>query len=311
VVIAIIAVLISLLLPAVQKVREAANRAKCANNLKQLGLALHNYHDTQRKFPDGSSTFFSSSWLVRILPFVEQDNQYKVFTFDPNYGTYVYLNAVNGAPFDKHVISTYLCPSSPLSALMQPRAWYTGPYRWCTTSYIGISGAQLVVSDTRCQASTYGISCANGMFLANNGITISQVTDGLSNTLTVGEQSDWVLNAGVKEDHRSSSRWGYLMGCTLAGDPGSSPSTWGAASAQNDTYQISAVRYQINFKTMTADSGGNMYYGNNTAIQSTHPGGANCLFGDGAVRFLNDSTTLVALQQLAVRDDGQVITADY
>src|SRR5262249_20133289 len=138
-------------------------------------------------------------------------------------------------------------------------------------------------------------------------------TDGLTNTLVVGEQSDWVRDGAAREDHRSSGRWGFPLGCRLDGTPATAtpgpPADWGGGL--NDTYQLTTGRYPVGFKVKTDDAGGNVFYGTNTALQSAHPGGANALFGDGSVHFLAESLALTTLQQLAVRDDGEVVAGDY
>ena len=109
VVIAIIAVLIGLLLPAVQKVREAAARLKCQNNLKQIGLALHNYHDARSAFPEAGVARTQLGWHVYILPYIEQDNLYKRFDLTTQ-GAYT----INGRrEYGQERVATYLCPSSP------------------------------------------------------------------------------------------------------------------------------------------------------------------------------------------------------
>src|SRR5262245_40204670 len=120
VVIAIIGVLIGLLLPAVQKVREAANRAKCGNNVKQIGLAMHNYHDSFGSFPSGTGfagTYWTPGWAAALLPFLEQTNAYDLLDLKDR----IYQPAPGFVPnrdkFKDFVVSTYVCPSSPLPVL--------------------------------------------------------------------------------------------------------------------------------------------------------------------------------------------------
>src|SRR5437870_6359667 len=111
VVIAIIGVLIGLLLPAVQKVREAANRMKCSNNLKQMGIALHGYHDVNQTFPWGhqdSNNFFSLPWAVFILPYLEQDSLFRQFDTKKQF-----IDPANQGPQAQTKLSVYICPSSP------------------------------------------------------------------------------------------------------------------------------------------------------------------------------------------------------
>ena len=134
VVIAIIAILIGLLIPAVQKVREAADRSSCANNLKQIGLAMHSYHDTSKQFPPGCATDFppfgtgtatgynanwGSSWMVFLLPYLEQGGLYNAWNFGGNSG---FDNLNNRALDNNLVLNVYRCPSSPLPLWAPARA---------------------------------------------------------------------------------------------------------------------------------------------------------------------------------------------
>jgi prepilin-type N-terminal cleavage/methylation domain-containing protein len=153
VVIAIIAILIGLLLPAVQKVREAAARMSCSNNLKQLALACHNFHDQNQRLPPGGGNDYSpygtrpgaptntnqnwgSSWKVYILPFIEQDNVFKQWVFDANSG---YQNTTPNLTITTNLtIKTFRCPSSPVPDMMTSKGGNGGVQM--VTSYTGIAG---------------------------------------------------------------------------------------------------------------------------------------------------------------------------
>lgn len=339
VVIAVIAVLIALLLPAVQKVRESANRSSCQNNLKQVGLALHTFHDANRKLPIGSLYNLADSFLVEILPYMEQNNMYSKFT-NTTKGTAYYTNTLtNSTAFNNNLIKTYICPSSPLPSFAVPNPavltnfGYSGPAQnWSSSSYVGIAGAP-TTADTatgggggRCQSSSssYGVCCANGMLLPNTAVNFASVTDGLTNTLIVGEVSDWATvtsgggagpyTTGTLDDVRPSSRWSFAIGAIPPGTPGDSATVngyWKGNSGYEAVYfNLTSIMFQVGYKTENqagGSTGGNMYWGANVALQSAHPGGAMGLLGDGSVRFLQSNMTLATLQQVAVRDDGTVL----
>ena len=157
VVIAIIAVLIALLLPAVQQAREAARVTQCRNNLKQLGLALHNYESLHRHFPAGSlrspQGWYGHSWLAAILPFMEQGNLYKQFDFlgishpstgliyGPNAAYPAGANMVNGNLVSGRNIEIFVCPSSPITKWVFTTLFPPGPAGVITPSYTAIGGA--------------------------------------------------------------------------------------------------------------------------------------------------------------------------
>jgi prepilin-type N-terminal cleavage/methylation domain-containing protein/prepilin-type processing-associated H-X9-DG protein len=313
VVIAIIGILIGLLLPAVQKVREAANRAKCSNNLKQIGIALHNHHDTMGQFPPGSVSDvapwgagggWGSSWMVFLLPHIEQTALYQKWDFkNANSG---YVNANNRAVDSGMVISTYRCPSSPLP-MMSPTATVM------QANYVGISGANngLIpgfTDATRVNANAAAGCCGgggpaalNGMLYGGSTVKISDMSDGTSNTIAVSEHGDY-----MKDSSGNKQQWtgGGLYGWSMGFGSGSNYST----VADNRFFNCTTIWYNINQKTGWSGqctTGVCSDNGNNTPLNSGHTGGVNVLFGDGHIVFLADNIPVSTLAMLAVRDDGQ------
>lgn len=318
VVIAIIGILIALLLPAVQAAREAARRSQCTNNLKQIGLSLHNYHDVYRAFPIGATYYWHSSFLVHLLPYLEQGNVYKQLSFRDRSAMLFDSTSLSGVRLANYqkmaefVPTAYQCPSSTLLRYAEnPGA----PQDVSTSSYVGIAGACTSSTDAtdptgqgRCDSSSTGYICANGALIPNVSIRIAEITDGTSSTIMIGEQSDWaVTSAGAKVDVRTSNRRGAWIGANSLGFPGDSAGTDWTGGAY---YNLTTVRYAIGYKTQATGSGGNHFTGANTAIQSAHPGGASVLRADGGISFLSESMDRIVLRNLAIRDDGQVTPGD-
>src|SRR5262249_31602238 len=204
VVIAIIAVLIGLLLPAVQKIREAAARMKCQNNLKQIGLALHNYHDSLGVLPPGASADkapwrnggtkddnWGSSWMVHLLPFIEQDNIYRQWQF---YGQSGWQNANDNALIKGSPVSIYRCPSTSLpdtNPYMTTRPGSGGVASFYT-SYVAIGGSYL---DAGVRTFRTVIYSDQGVMAGNSRVKLTEISDGTSNTMMVGEQSNHLRDA--------------------------------------------------------------------------------------------------------------------
>ncbi len=342
VVIAIIAVLIGLLLPAVQKVREAAARMKCSNNLKQIGLALHNYHDANERFPPGGAhdqppfgtagtlgyVHYGSSWLVYLLPHVEQDNVFRGLKFDGDSG---YGHATNWRAFNNARVPVYLCPSSPLEPMVQTTIVGAHPgsgatYQRLQPSYAGISGADNSVLPTETRVNgggppswdpangccSGGRVSAGGLLHPNSRVRMAAVTDGLSNTLLVSESSDYLTTLNGTREGWHAGVHGFTIGATNDGVP---PNYFGAPGRDARAPNLLTIRYEINRKTGWPNYPGDCQNlgvcqnsGTNTPLTSAHPGGVNALFGDGSVRFLADALPLRTLGLLATRDDGQVVT---
>lgn len=332
VVIAIIAILIGLLLPAVQKVREAAARAKCQNNLKQLGLACHSFHDRRGYLPAGghsdmppygsaATNSWGASWLIFILPDVEQS---ALFGNIPFTGSTGWGGAAADAAVNNVLIPTYRCPSSVLDDWARSR---TNGSRCMASSYVGISGAVTVSGNTiipgfvdpRAIAGSTAASCCSGGIASTNGLITSgfsvkmtSATDGLSNTMMASEQSDFLqtLN-GTKQAWYGSAQHGIIIGWH-SNTPGA------GAGGDRRQFNHTTIRYQINQKRGWPDAPGNCgttgvcdNSSSNAPLTSTHSGGVNALMGDGSVRFLRDTLALDVLGRLAVRDDGQTIGNDF
>ncbi|WP_437226849.1 DUF1559 domain-containing protein [Planctomicrobium sp. SH661] len=312
VVIAIIAVLIALLLPAVQQAREAARRSQCKNNLKQLGLAIHNYHDTYNAFPAAAFGVFRHSWAMAILPYLEQAAVYNRMNFDT--GSTGYPDGPNGSLLAGFAPAVIRCPSSSAS-IINTRT--DQPYRFGTTSYIGIMGASTGPADAtdptgrgRCVAGNQGYSCSNGMLVPNFSAKMRDATDGLSMTLLLGEASGWGKGAsGEQVDIRSSSVWGAWGGSGADTIP---PTSSGSYRWDNYPWSrnVTAIRYPVGRIDETSEDGGNHANSTNNALQSAHTGGAHVLRGDGGVSFLSNSTDFGILRNISIRDDGNVVSSE-
>jgi prepilin-type processing-associated H-X9-DG protein len=309
VVIAIIGILIALLLPAVQMAREAARRAQCTNNLKQLGLALHNYHDTHLTFPAGAmgspKGSYGHSWGIAILPFSEQGNIYSKFDFQGiNYpGTglvYAGTNEDNGRLLSGLNIEYLRCPSSSLPKFTLQSYTPPGPLGVMSPNYTAIGGAVDHSSTVDADGATnqhngIGKISYGGVLLMGQHNGFAAITDGSSNTVVVGEQSDYCIDTstGKRVDCRSDYTHGFCMGIH---------------PTENRYFNGTSVRYGINNKIWNQKGVGDEYYGANRPIQSAHPGGANVLLGDGSVRFLSQSLQLQTLYNLCNRDDGNMVS---
>ena len=331
VVIAIIAILIGLLLPAVQKVREAAARMQCSNNLKQMGLALHAHHSTYSRLPPGgandqapfgvdppSSQRWGSSWMVYILPYIEMDNLYKNWQFTGQSGAF---NANNNTIASNVEVKTFFCPSSPMPHF---KATNQGAGNISLANYVGVSGAipGLIpgFTETRFNDLTCGgrIS-AGGAMIPNGQLNLTDFSDGTSNTMALSEQSNFITdNTGKQQDWRATQPWGWYLGVKSPGIP----PNFDNGGGDNREPGLTTIRYQVNNKPaggwlndvtnlgvgIGAPTGNCI--GANIPLNSTHTGGVNIVLCDGAVRFLNSATTLAILAQLATRDDG-IPLADY
>lgn len=351
VVIAIIAILIGLLLPAVQKVREAAARAKCQNNLKQMGVAIHAYHDVYQRVPAGGTSDvppfgtaavtdqqWGSSWQAFILPYIEQQSLYNQIKFVG--GTGWQTSPTTSGPFISNVkIPVYRCPSTPLP----DNCWggFNGGQNVMASTYVGVSGAVNGLFNTvtglpfvdngRIGLPSGSAGCCSGGIAASNGVlfagsatkvTLVNITDGTSNTMMVSEQGDFlqVGNILTKVDWGSGKTHGWLIGYWTYRNPGQ-PNGGNKVSGQDmRTMNMATIRYPINqkmFPSVPYPVGNCAAFGicdntpTNVPLNAAHTGGVNVGMADGSVRFLRDSTSMVIQGQLAIRDDGIPMNGNY
>jgi prepilin-type N-terminal cleavage/methylation domain-containing protein/prepilin-type processing-associated H-X9-DG protein len=288
VVIAIIAILIGLLLPAVQKVREAAARTKCQNNLKQIGLALHNYHDANAALPPGGTTGASLfGFHVFILPFIEQANLYA----DPsriNFSKPWWDDANNGVMQTR--VPIYYCPSFDLEKGTNS---LTGASVY-STHYFGVMGAKGPGYSFQGAATPVqrGGFADNGVLYRDSQVRLTDVPDGTANTFAVGEIA-WAPEA-LPGGGYAMHRRGWVEGVDGAGDGNT------AHACKNINFALNARGYVASVMTVE--------YFNDISFGSRHGGGANFVFADGSVRFVAQSVEVALYKNTASRNGGEVNT---
>jgi prepilin-type N-terminal cleavage/methylation domain-containing protein/prepilin-type processing-associated H-X9-DG protein len=300
VVIAIIGVLVALLLPAVQAAREAARRSSCTNQVKQLVLACHNYHDTLGTLPAGvlnthtpvapttTSSFCSSNgtnatarapWSVLILPFLEDQNRYDQFRMNESFtaSSNVPGSAANDAQFRLNNVR-YQCPSDPNGGKSINNSNYYGVQGGGPTPICSTQGGQRVFF-------------SNGAMFWNSGLNLSGITDGTTNTYLIGETKYCLTRTGRPD--------GFHTGWASAGKN----------DGHGSVYILAAAMLQPNSVT----GHGGKFDTLNTQTRlfgSSHPAGLNFGMADGSVQFVSNSISLLLHQQMAIRDDGLPVGGD-
>jgi prepilin-type N-terminal cleavage/methylation domain-containing protein len=307
VVIAIIAILIALLLPAVQQAREAARRAQCKNNMKQLGLALHNYHDTFLEFPLGELYGYSGNWKARILPYLDQGNVYNQLTWGVT--RFHSNNSLFNPVLEGLIVPGLNCPSSTLDDngtssgnIDNIRNAQIHDYTGVMGSYPDPGGVASECLDT----GTWGsFVCANGLLLMNETVAIRDNSDGTSNTIIVGEQSGNVAGIDMRANY-----WGGWCGTSRGPLPITSYGTGTTMVSAGTT----TLRYTPNTDhgvttaiTCVSGSGCATTYKHNTPLSSYHAGGTHVLMADGATRFISESIDLTTYLRLGARADNKTI----
>lgn len=320
VVIAIIAVLIALLLPAVQQAREAARRSACQNNLKQIGLALHNYHDVHKMFPPGqifgplsaasatpsgqTHTLNHTGWTM-LLPYLDQAPLFNIFN----------LNVASGAarrsdspplqgdhtlnyPATRTALEVLMCPSEPIQGPVPDVT--SGEYtasQAAATNYVFSSGYPAEESQSYIKYSGSVITLSTGqtvnyigMFGNNRSARIGDVTDGTSNSIAVGE----VMMDKASTSYRPT--WGQ----------GRHVGAYGRTLAHADPVHNYNCRYRINAKA-NCDGSATVAKPYAWTFSSNHTGGAHFVFGDGSVKFLSENIDWSTQIFLAYIRDGQPI----
>jgi prepilin-type N-terminal cleavage/methylation domain-containing protein/prepilin-type processing-associated H-X9-DG protein len=337
VVIAIIAVLIALLLPAVQAAREAARRAQCTNNLKQLGLALHNYHSSVGSFPMASATAYSDpgvqtswgTWSAQsfMLPYLEQTPLYNSINFDWT-NWYDVGAPINATAWNMNV-AAFFCPSDGLA----------GQHN--NNNYFGSIGTTTDFPN----GGTGGVGASTGIFAHLKTYSIANVTDGTSNTIAFSEglvgslppglwvrwrddlstaagQSTWVLDAntnvaGVLADLQTCSSW-WTQKTNFPdinmGNFQSHGFRWGVGDPGDSLFQTlvppNSLTYPWADCRMDCGAGcGAVFTGYHNAT-SNHPGGVNVTFSDGSVRFVKSSIAMMTWWALGTKDSGEVLSSD-
>jgi prepilin-type N-terminal cleavage/methylation domain-containing protein/prepilin-type processing-associated H-X9-DG protein len=283
VVIAIIAILIGMLLPAVQKVREAASRLSCSNNLKQLGLALHNFHDAHGKFPPGqvqgpypeAGVFgpVNHGWAVFILPDLEQQPLYNAYHWDQ------LLSAPANQPVVAHPLKNFWSASAP----EQDRYFYGGPF-----AAYGGKGACGDYAPTWYVDPALTTGDYKGVLAPNCMTRLTDIADGASNTILLTEDAGrprlWQAGKAGPDQAVVGGPWaGFNTGITLKGSTLDGTSRPGPC-ALNCT--------------------------NDHEVYSFHPGGANAVFADGSVHFLPAGMSIRVLAALVTQAGGEAVSAD-
>jgi prepilin-type N-terminal cleavage/methylation domain-containing protein/prepilin-type processing-associated H-X9-DG protein len=300
VVIAIIGILISLLLPAVQKIREAAARMQCSNNLKQWALAAHNYHTANERFPPGINkanpdTTRRYNWFVALLPYMEQNAAYAQYNQNPaTWNTNLNDPATNtfGGPIAPIAVTfkAMVCPSDRGMPGVYRDTTQSPPEQWALISYKANAGTVSYPN---------GSETKDGVFwVSQPGVRITEITDGTSNTLLFGERDSF---DPIYDQYTGDllHYWGWAYYASNAGDVLSGTSV--------------PLNFVLpgNFPTLTAGQQSLLVVQRRGGFGSGHTGGANFALADGSVQFVHNSIAPAVYAALGTRAGGEVVTSDF
>ena len=294
VVIAIIGVLVGLLLPAVQAAREAARRMSCSNNLKQIGLALHTYHDTFRVFPYGWDNR-GTTWSTHVLPQIEQANLYETLVFqESGPGNWAYDDGPNEAAAGTY-IPTFRCPSMAIPEHVDNNGI---PGR-VPTSYRGNAGSEASSDDTSTIVIDGSKALENidqdGMFFACSKMKFRDILDGTSNTFLIGES---YTDPTFGKDGQAMDHW-------TIGSPQADPCRCDGGTGGTEFSEfVGTTIAPVNARRIDPTLHGRLM---ELSFGSYHVGGAQFTLCDGSVRFVSDSVDMETYQAASSRDGKEVL----
>jgi prepilin-type N-terminal cleavage/methylation domain-containing protein/prepilin-type processing-associated H-X9-DG protein len=316
VVIAIIAVLISLLLPAVQSAREAARRAQCVNNLKQIGLAMHNYHDVNNALPLGRTlqvgTYRPFSQQARILQFMEQSNIFNTLNF--SLSSYDPANATGAAAS----VSSFLCPTDTPTQI--PSGQILPGFGFGAVNYRANEGTSVAMwygADDTSNVNNGKVLEPNGLFYSSQLIKLSSVSDGTSNTAAFSEHVIGDFSNSISTELSDTYRPGTY--------PANSDEAYSLCLATNindlslQGYSNVGAPWTYGYHSTTnywhsgpPNSRSCMYPPSRiaTTANSRHPGGVNVTLADGSVRFIKSTVNIQTWRALGTRNGGEIISSD-
>ena len=293
VVIAIIGILIGMLLPAVQQVRESARRINCANNMKQQALAGHNFHDTQQHFPAGWD-ITGAGWGAMLLPFVEQGNLFDTLDITNDFDNW----QTNGSAKEiaaGTLLSVYRCPSMSMVPEHIDNEGIPGrvpcSYRGCAGSEVTSDDASSALSGTKSLESID----LNGLMFGTSEITFADITDGTSHTIFIGESQ---TDPEFVKDNNSMDFW------TLASVQADNFRGDGGTAGTEFSELVGGAYVAMNINKRDPTTPGRLI---EMAFGSYHPGGATFGFCDGSVHYISESIDLNTYQGLGSRNGGEVV----